>query len=628
MRSARWAPSSPLRCSRSLAIAAALVAAAFAFPPAAGAAASPQALFARERSAVGGAAWNRIAAVRSTGTFTQGGAVNAFGEIVDRKTGWNKSFAQIGSLHDVNGFDGVAWDFQGGPITEQTLPGIQADNVTQAYIARDGWWRPNDPARMSALGATATEDGVRVVPAGGSAVDVWIDRRTGLIDREIAHTDQGLSTTVLRDYRAVGDVVTSFQQATTDPAGVVTITDVRDVALLSSVAASDFARPLPRSFGRITSGASTTAPIRLSDDPGSIVAPLRVDGKPTPVMFDSGAGNYLTREAEKILRIPTAGGLAMEGVGNGSENVSVTAAVTLAIGHAELTGQHATVGPLPYVLAHQMHAVVIGGLVGSQFLQSFRTTFDFDTMRATFASYGTPPAPVPPRGVVEPAFSDGQDAFIHATVDGVPGVFLVDTGNTGGLVVTRRFAKLHGLFGLPGLVYVSPGGIGGHVRVERYRAKTFTLGDATLHGLPVTITNQTGGSFASRSVAGNIGLAVLSRYRITFDYRHQTVTLVPRAAVDAPFPVDRAGIGLNQTGPDAFEVLSTVAGGPGDQAGIHAGDRIVAFDGRNIAAGHLIVNDMLLLVTGSKPFTVTIQAPGGAPKTVTIHPRNLLAAPM
>jgi C-terminal processing protease CtpA/Prc len=145
--------------------------------------------------------------------------------------------------------------------------------------------------------------------------------------------------------------------------------------------------------------------------------------------------------------------------------------------------------------------------------------------------------------------------------------------------------------------------------------------------LPVTITNQTGGAFASRSVAGNIGLAVLSRYRITFDYRHQTVTVVPRAALDAPFRLDRSGIGLNQTGPDAFVVLSTVAGGPADEAGIHQGDRIVAFNGRNIAAGHLIVNDMHLLLTGSKPFTLTTQAPGGEPATVTIHPRDLLAAP-
>jgi hypothetical protein len=608
-----------------LLLAAAILAAAFAFPAPAGAAPSPQALFARERAASGGDAWNRIAAVRTAGTYVQGGAVNRFGQIVDRKTGWNKGFAQVGSLHDVNGFDGAAWDFEGGPITEQTLPGIQADNVTQAYIARDGWWRASDPARMSSLGATATEDGVRVVPAGGSPVDVWIDRATGLIDREIAHTDTGLVTTVLGDYRTVGDVVISYHQVTTDPAGAVTVTDARDVALRSSIAPAELARPLPRSFGRITSGSSATAPIRLSDDPGAIVAPLRVNGKPTPIVFDSGAGSYLTSDVVKRLGIPTAGGLAMGGVGNGSENTSVTAGVTLAIGAAELTAQHAVVGPPQYVLAHQMHGVVIGGLVGAQFLQSFRTTFDFDAMRATFASYGVPAGALPARGVVEPAFSDGQDAYVRASIDGVPGVFLVDTGNAaGGIILTRRFAQQHGLFRVPGLRYVLPGGIGGHLAVEDYRGKTFTLGGATLHGMPVRITNQTGGSFASRSVAGNIGLPVLARYRITFDYRRQTVTFVPRASLDAPFRVDRSGIQLNQTGPDAFVVLSTVAGGPAEQAGIHAGDRIVAFDGRNIAAGHLIRNDMHLLLTGTKPFTVTIQAPGGTPSTVMIHPRDIL----
>ena len=70
---------------------------------------------------------------------------------------------------------------------------MRADNVTQAYVARDGWWRRDDPAAHDALPADRDEDGVRVMPAGGSPVDVWFDRRSGLIDREIAHTDFGLS---------------------------------------------------------------------------------------------------------------------------------------------------------------------------------------------------------------------------------------------------------------------------------------------------------------------------------------------------------------------------------------------------------------------------------------------------
>jgi hypothetical protein len=510
----------------------------------------------------------------------------------------------------------------------QSLPGIEADNITQAYVARDGWWRPGDPATMTSLGSTATEDGVRVVPAGGSPVDVWFDRATGLIDREIAHADFGLTTTVVDDYRTVGNVVVSYHQVSTDPQGAVTVFDLHDVTPLATISPADIARPLPRSFGRITSGTSTTVPIRLSDDPGSIVAPLRVNGKPTPIVFDSGASNYFTPQAVKQLAIPTAGGIALEGVGNGSENGSMTAALTLAVGNAVLTGQHGVVGPLPYVLTHQMHDVLLSGLIGSQYLQSFRTTLDFDALRATFTSYDAPADALAPRAVRMPFLSDGQSAYVHAAVDGVPGIFLLDTGNTGGLVVTRRFAKQHGLFGVPGLLYVSPGGIGGHVAFQRYRAKTLTLGGATLHGLPVTITSQTGGAFASRSVAGNIGLAVISRYRITFDFRHQTVTFVPRATVDAPYRVDRSGMSLNQTGPDAFEVLSTLAGGPVDQAGVHAGDRIVAFNGRDIAAGKLIINDMHPLLTGTKPFTLTIQPVGGTPSTVTIHPRNLLAAPM
>jgi hypothetical protein len=585
----------------------------------------PQALFARERTAVGGDAWNRVAAVRTTGVLVLGGSPSTFSQLVDRRTGWSKATAVIGSLTDVSGFDGVSWDFEGGPVTVQTLPGLQADNVTQAYVARDGWWRHDDPATMVSLGTSGSEDGARVTPAGGSQIDVWFDRRTGLIDREVAHTDTGLSVTVLDDYRTVGDLVVSYHQVSTDPAGAVTAVISHDVVPLATIAQSELARPLPRSSGRVTSGSSAATAFRLSGTPGAIVVPLRVGRGSLPIIFDSGAGNYFTPAGAKQLGLGTSGGFSMEGVGNGSEHASLTNSLTLAIGAAQLVDQHAVVAPLPYALVHESAGLDLQGLVGSEFLQAFRTTFDFDTLRVRFEPF-TVPAVNPPGAVVEPFLSDSAHAYVHASVDGVPGLFLLDTGDNGDITVFRRFASAHGLLRGTGVAYLAIGGIGGHVGYQRYRARTFSLGGATMHGPPVTVTDQSGGSFASRSIAGNIGLRVISRYRITFDFRNQTVTFVPRKTVDAPFLVDRAGLSLNQTDPAAFTVLSLVPGGPATAAGLRVGDRIVAIAGRNVAAGRLGINDIRSYQYGTKAFTVTVQAADGTQKTVSIEPRDLLPA--
>jgi hypothetical protein len=584
----------------------------------------PHALFARERVAVGGNAWRGIAALHFTGTVISGGVPSPFQQLTDHRTGWSKSVTRNGSVTDVSGFDGVAWDFQGGPVSEQTLPGLRADNVTQGYIARDGWWNAGDPATMSSLGASGGEAGVRVTPAGGSPVDVWFDARTGLIDRLVAHTDYGLSTTVTDDYRQTGDVVISYRSVTTDPAGAVTTAVAKTVTPLASITAAQLARPTPVSSGRLARGTTGTASFTLSTSPDILVR-VRFPQGSLPLIFDSGGGNYVVPEGAKQLALRTAGGLPLEGVGNGSVNAAFASVGTIALGSAELVDQHFVVAPLPYALVHEGRGVTVYGLVGAEFLQSFRTTFDFAASRITFAPFDQPAA-TPPGAVVEPMLSDGAHAYVRASVNGVPGIFLLDTGDNGGITVFRQFVTAHHLLHGSGLKYLSIGGVGGHLGYEVYRLKSFELGGGLMHAPPVTVSDAAAGAFASRSIAGNIGLRVISRYHITFDFRRQTVTLIPGSGIDAPFHLDRSGLSLNQLDATAFVVLSTVAGGPAAVAGLQAGDRIVAIGGRNVAQAKLGILDVRPFITGRRPYTITTQDKDGTLHTLRISPRDLLPA--
>ena len=584
----------------------------------------PVALFARERNAVGGAAWNGVAGLASDGMVILGGAPSTFTQVLDHRTGFSKTTTVIGSVTDVSGYDGVNWDFQGGPISVQTLPGLQQDNVTQAYMARDGWWHPDtDPATMTPLDPVNNQDGVRVTPAGGSPVDVWFDRASGLIVRTVALTDTGKVETWLDDYRTVGDVVVSFHQVSRDPAGAISTVDVQDVQPMRSVPRSALRRPLPVSSGRIAGGARVgIAPFTLSDKPGEILVDVGLGGGHLGLMFDSGASNYIVPAAAKKLHLLTAGGLPMEGVGNGSINAGFANAGTMTLGTAQLVDQHVVVAPMPYFFTHQGKGIGIQGLVGAEFLESFRTTFDFDKQQITFAPFDAP-VDTPPGATVLPIYSDGGHAYVKAYIDGVPGLFLLDTGDGNDITVFRRFADDHGLFQGHGLPYLGIGGIGGHLGTERFRATSFSLGGATLHDPPVSISTATAGSFASRSIAGNLGLRVLSRYRLTFDFRRNTVTFVPRANVDAPFTFDRTGISFNQEDPAGFSVLSIVPGGPAAQAGLHSGDRIVALNGRSIAREGLGILDVRRYIIGTAAFTLTTQAQDGSQHVVTIHPRDL-----
>jgi hypothetical protein len=600
--------------------------AAFLFAAASGGAAGgPRALFARERAASGGAAWRTVVALRTTGTITQGGAASPFTSLVDPRSGWSTQTTTVGSLVDVSGYDGLVWDFQGGPVMQQTLPGLVADNLTQAYIARDGWWNAADPAAMTPLGAQGPRDGVRVVPRGGSAVDVWFDRRSGLIARLVAHADTGPVTTTLDDYRTVGDVILPYRSDSIDATGAETLQVARTIVPLAQVAAHLFARPQPRSSGTISGAPPAIVPFVLSGRPGAIIVTIRAGGRSLPVMFDSGGANFFVPAGARRLALRGAGGLSVGGVGNASENAQIAAVPVLALGAAVLHDQHAILAPLPYAFIHQSRTVDAYGLVGAEFLGAFRTSFDFIGLRARFAPF-TARAPQPAGAAVLPVLSDGQHAYVRATIDGASGLFLLDTGDSGDITVFRRFANARGLFRGAGLPYLSVGGVGGHLAYHRYRAKSFSLGGATLNAPPVTISDATAGSFASRSVAGNIGLRIIARYGITFDLRAQTVTLVPNARVHAPFLSDRTGMSLDQPSPATFAVLSVVPGSPAAQAGLVPGTIITAINGTSIARAHLGLDDVQPFTTGARPYTLTVRA-NGAAQTLMIRPRTLLPAP-
>jgi hypothetical protein len=603
-----------------LVAAAAAAAALLAIPLPAHAATSPRTLFARERAASGGDAWSAIRAISSAGTVTQGGSPNPFVELVNHDTGWSKATTRVGSLVDVSGYDGTGWDFQGGPVTMQTLPGLVADNVTAAYVARDGWWNPADPATMSVLGDGA----VRVVPRGGSAIDVWFDGRTGLMARMVAHADTGPVSTVVDDYRTVGSVVIAFRTDSHDATGAETLQQAREVQVLTRVATSAFERPQPRSSGTVTGAVPAVVRFTMTGQPGAIAVTVRAGTHTLPVIFDSGVANFLVTQGARKLGLRGAGGLSIGGVGNASLSASIAALPSLALGRAVLHDQHAILAPLPYAFVHQSRNVDTYGLVGAEYLQAFRTSFDFVGLRMRLAPFSSPAASS--RASVLPVLSDGQHAYVRAAIDGVSGLFLLDTGDSGDITVFRRFANAHHLFAGPSLPYLAVGGVGGHLAYHRYRARSFTLGGATMHAPPVTVSDATAGSFASRSVAGNIGLRVISRYDITFDLRGARVVLSPNSIFSAPYVVDRSGLSLDQPEPATFAVLSVVPDSPAAQAGLTTGATIVAVNGISIAAARLGLDDVEKLVTGTQPYTLTVRA-AGSDRVLTIAPRDIMPPP-
>ena len=93
------------------------------------------------------------------------------------------------------------------------------------------------------------------------------------------------------------------------------------------------------------------------------------------------------------------------------------------------------------------------------------------------------------------------------------------------------------------------GGAGGQSTGRIGRVAALQIGSFTIDN-PVTLFSQdTAGSFADRSLAGNIGAQIASKFRIVLDYRGRRLILEPSPAFTEPFERAFSGIALRADGP-------------------------------------------------------------------------------
>lgn len=582
----------------------------------------PRALFAAERLATGGDVWNSVAAIRSSGTLLVGEARSPVEQLTDHRNGFTWRRLVAGGVTDVSGFNGNAWDATGGLVAVIDLPGLQADAVTQAYLSRDGWWNPGDAARMKWLKAeatgTAVADVVEVTPRGGSPIDVWIDRSSHLVAKTVQETDTGPLVTTYADWHAVGGVRLPFEQVSTDATGATTKLKIGSASLDPSVDPTAFAPPRREQRGSVANVGVAKVPFQLDAfNRGHIIVEGRVDSKPATLIFDTGGANYFVPEAAKRLDLKPAGGLTIAGIGEGSLTGGFAAVREIALGDARLTDQSAIVAPLPYPAVHPRAGINVDGLVGAEFFWALRTEVDYLHRTLRFSDPRTPGSV---EGSVLPFFTDGHIAYVEATVDGATGLFGIDTGDPGALTVFRKFADAHHIFQGSGVKSLVGGGVGGHASETTYPAHSFSIGRVALPAPKVDVTDLKAGGFASKTIAGNIGAAVLSHFTMTFDPLKHTLTLAPNSMVNTPYPVDRAGISATQEGPNDLKVLSVKPASAAEAAGLRAGDSIVAIDGLSVPQNHLGLYNLSPFAYGTKSFTLTVER-AGQKRVITIVPK-------
>jgi clan AA aspartic protease (TIGR02281 family) len=298
----------------------------------------------------------------------------------------------------------------------------------------------------------------------------------------------------------------------------------------------------------------------------------KINGKTVTLIVDTGAGlSVITTEAAK--RIGIEGGVSMRAGGAGGKSVParLVTVKSFVVGSAIVEEDKAIVIDLPEVLQ-------CDGLVGFSFLRHFATTFDYSTAKLTFAKTGSHSIVVGESAV--PLVIEGNIPHLKGSLDGIEGLYSIDTGAGSVLAVHSPFAKSNNMNSkYPNRISRIIGkGVGGFVMGDRVSLKSVILGGFEFKNAPGALAYDGSGALSRSNSIGNVGADLIRRLIVTFDYPAQKAFLRKSPMFDLTYDVDRSGLFCDYE-KGKWIVANVAAGSGASAAGIKDGDEVLSIDG-------------------------------------------------
>lgn len=289
------------------------------------------------------------------------------------------------------------------------------------------------------------------------------------------------------------------------------------------------------------------------------------------------------------------------------------------LGGATLTHQSFAILPLGPVM-QAIEGVRIDGMVGYETAARYLVTIDYAKSTMTLS---LPKPGVRPPGIAVPFVFDDTIPEFHGSIDGIPAVFVVDTGSRQSLVVSSPFVAKHDLTSRykPTVRGITGFGIGGPSRASLTRVKSVGIASIDVPNVIAALSTDTMGAMADPTISGNVGGGLLKRFTVTFDYRNQVMYLQKNADFTTGDINDRSGLVL-VSGHSGIRAIGVLTGTPAARAGLHAGDLIVGVD--QIAAadiGLAKVREILRGAPGTK-VRLLVRTASGQTRDATITLAN------
>ncbi len=401
---------------------------------------------------------------------------------------------------------------------------MQQRQRTEDFIAGDSFVTQTEYEKF--LGRIDLPDGrhayaIEVHPPGGLTETVALDTKTLMVDRISYDEDDGISTSDYYDYKVFAGALVAQKQVDSNGdhdydlqryAEHIVVDRRMDRGIFSVPANT-----------QIQTTAAVTVPLEEHDR--HFYTRVRIHGHDYTFLVDTGAQSVvLDTGVANQLGLRAQGHLEVAGAKR-TGGMGIAALDAIQIGTATLPLRMVTILNLRNVTG----SFAADGVLGYPFFASSEVTFDAAGHRMTIGKPGS----LHVSGEGFPVDVDRQLVEMHGKVNGVDGRFVIDTGNSGELLLFSPFMKTHGDLISPGeRQFANSYGVGGSAQAYVAMVDQLEFGSFRFYNRYGNVMLSQQGAFADRFDAGNIGMGVLRNLVVTFDVANAKLYAAHSTAFD------------------------------------------------------------------------------------------------
>ncbi|MES3019461.1 MAG: aspartyl protease family protein [Bacteroidota bacterium] len=319
-----------------------------------------------------------------------------------------------------------------------------------------------------------------------------------------------------------------------------------------------------------------------------MIIKLVINGKgPFNFVLDTGVGLFLISDPKLIdsLSIKNLRSINITGFGDGEPlSAFVTPSIDVEFGSTTAKALSAAILKKDIFELSNYVGMPVHGLIGYEFFNSFIVKINFTL--STLTVYKPETTYIPRKGYRVPLMIEDRKPYLVSNIEltsgeKIPAKLILDTGaghpisleTNGGVPFEVPKTNIAGNLGI-GLT----GPISGYIS----RVKSLTLGKYTLNNVIAAFPDydDVGSKVYSVSRNGNMGITILKRFNVIFDYNESALYIKPGIVLNEPFEHDMSGLELTSAGAkfDRVLVSRVEPGSSADEAGLRKDDEILAIN--------------------------------------------------